>query len=84
MIPWGQGACQALSGHTLSPRVEVPSSRGSENRQGLCTWSFSWAQAPSAARPGGLLLADAGSDLGKVYEEVDGKYIQMIQFEGGG
>jgi len=42
------------------------------------------AKALSAANPGGLLLADAGFDSGKIYEEAEGKYIQMIQLKGGG
>jgi hypothetical protein len=42
------------------------------------------AKALNAANPGGLLLADAGFDSGKVYEEAEGKYIQMIQLKGGG
>jgi len=42
------------------------------------------AKALSAANPGGLLLADAGFDSGKIYDEAEGKYIQMIQLKGGG
>ena len=42
------------------------------------------AKALNAANPGGLLLADAGFDSGKIYEEAEGKYIQMIQLKGGG
>jgi len=42
------------------------------------------AKALNAANPEGLLLADAGFDSGKVYEEAQGKYIQMIQLKGGG
>jgi hypothetical protein len=42
------------------------------------------AKTLNAANPGGFLLADAGFDSGKVYEEAQGKYIQMIQLKGGG
>ncbi|MGB9757935.1 MAG: transposase [Candidatus Bipolaricaulaceae bacterium] len=42
------------------------------------------AKALSSANPGGVLLADAGFDSGKVYEEAEGKFIPMIQLKGGG
>jgi len=42
------------------------------------------AKALSAANPRGLLLADAGFDSGKIYEEAEGKHIQRIQLKGGG
>jgi len=42
------------------------------------------AKALSAANPGGLLLADAGFDSGKIYEKAEGKFTQMIQLKGGG
>ena len=42
------------------------------------------AKALSAVNPGGILLADAGFDSGKVYKEAEGKYTQMIQLKGGG
>ena len=42
------------------------------------------AKALSVANPGGLLLADAGFDSGKIYEKAEGKYTQMIQLKGGG
>ena len=42
------------------------------------------AKALNAANPGGLLLADAGFDSGKVYEKAEGKFTQMIQLKGGG
>jgi len=42
------------------------------------------AKALSAANPGGLLLADAGFDSGKIYEKAEGKFTQMIRLKGGG
>ena len=42
------------------------------------------AKALSAANLGGLLLANAGFDSGKIYEKAEGKFTQMIQFKGGG
>jgi len=42
------------------------------------------AKALSATNPGGILLADAGFDSGKIYEKAEGKFTQMIQLKGGG
>ena len=77
----GPGTCQALSGPAF-PREETSSSSG--KGRGLCARSSPWGQGPKRGLSRGLLLADAGFDSGKVYEEAEGKYNQMIQVKGGG